>query len=174
MKVSSSHAEVWAAFSAVEKASLSSLQPGRFLQLLFLADDSTVDEEPEEQCTTRHRKNFERVQSSFAFLRDELVSRACEEVEDFAEDVVGAAQTMVFLKGAMHEALEEHWRRRAVFLNGSDRTRIGSLVETDGEDFQRTGTHHAEPRGSLRLANRRRTVASDSASLFTSPLASTR
>ena len=53
---------------------------------------------------------------------------------------------MVFLKGAMHEALEEHRSRWATFLNGSDRTHIGSLVETNGEDFQRTGTHDAEPR----------------------------
>ncbi len=108
--------------------------------------DVTVDEEPEEQRTTGHRKNFERVQSSFAFLWDELVGRACKEIKDFVEDVIGAAQAMIFLKGAMHEALEEHRCRRAVFLNGSDRKHIGSLVKTNGEDFQRTGTHDAEPR----------------------------
>src|SRR5437764_670378 len=53
---------------------------------------------------------------------------------------------MVFLKGAMHEALEEHWRRRAVFRYGFDGMRVGSLMESNGKDFQRTGTHDAEPR----------------------------
>jgi dTDP-4-dehydrorhamnose reductase len=36
---------------------------------------TAVDEEAEEQRTTRHRKDFKRVEATFAFLRYELVRR---------------------------------------------------------------------------------------------------
>ena len=83
----------------------------------------------------------------FAFLWDELVSRACQEVEDFVEDVICSAQPVVFLECAMHKALEEQWCRRAALLNDFDWLSIGRLVEAYGEDLQRTRVDYTKPGG---------------------------
>src|SRR6185369_9981289 len=61
------------------------------------------------------------------------------------EDIVCATQPLVSLERAMHQILEEERRGRAVLFNDYG-LRFGSLVETDGENLQRAGPHHADPR----------------------------
>jgi len=45
---------------------------------LVFQHDAPVYEEAEEERAARHRKDFERIQPSLAFFRDELVRRLCE------------------------------------------------------------------------------------------------
>ena len=61
------------------------------------------------------------------------------------EDVVRATKPMIFLKGAMHKALEEQRCSLDAFIDSLNRSCIGCRVEPDREDFQRTGAQNAQP-----------------------------
>ena len=120
LKVASSHADVCAAFSAVEKASLSSgrcrTDAVRAGQLVFQYD-VTVDQEAKEQARPAIESTSIASIRPFPSGGTNSFVVCVSKSKIFLINVVRPVQFAVLLKGAMHEALKEEGRGLASFFD---------------------------------------------------------